>query len=61
MTLSEDGKTERREDGKTVWVGLGCNAMPLHDSDAIRGLSDYLGILIPRPGLQAPSGQRLPA
>lgn len=48
-------------DGETVWITLGCNAMPLHDPDAIRGMSDYLGILIPRPGLQVPSGQRLPA
>lgn len=48
-------------DGKTVWVTLGCNAMPLQDPDAIRGLSEYLGILIPRPGLLVWSAQLLPA
>ena len=47
-------------DGKTVWVGLGCNAMPLHDPDAIRGVSEYLGIPVPRPGmLLVPSGQQM--
>ncbi len=46
-------------DGKTVWVGLGRNAMPLHDPDAIRGVSEYLGILTPRPGLPVSSSQQM--